>query len=75
MFSIVYESLLAAGSMAENRVLELKLGDLKHSNDSLVQEILKSKEPLKIKDKQLKQLLSVSTAINDTTDASITRFS
>ena len=62
-----YES-LAAGTMAENRVLELKLGDLSHSNDSLVQEILKSKDSLKIKDKQLKQLLSVSTAINDTTD-------
>ena len=38
-----YES-LAAGTMAENRVLELKLGDLSHSNDSLVQEIVKSKE-------------------------------
>ena len=61
-----YES-LAAGTMAENRVLELKLGDLSHSNDSLVQEILKSKEtPLKSRINSLKQLLSVSTAINDT---------
>ena len=40
-----YES-LAAGTMAENRVLELKLGDLSHSNDSLVQEIVQRK-PLK----------------------------
>ena len=62
-----YES-LAGGLTKDNRVLELKLGDLSHSNDSLVQEILKSKDSIKIKDKQLKQLLSVSTAINDTTD-------
>jgi hypothetical protein len=62
-----YQS-LASGLYIDNRVLEFKLSDLSHSNDSLVQSLDSTRKALKIKDKQLKQLLSVSTAINDTTD-------
>ena len=61
-----YESL--AGSLtANNRVLELKLGDLSHSNDSLVQMLDSTRKVLKIKDKQLKMAMSMSTVIRDTT--------
>ena len=61
-----YES-LAAGTMAENRVLELKLGDLSHSNDSLVQVLDSTRKALKIKDKQLKLAMTISTVMRDTT--------
>ena len=59
-----YESL--AGSLtADNRVLELKLGDLSHSNDSLVQKLDSTRKALKIKDKQLKMAMTMSTEIKD----------
>lgn len=61
-----YES-LAGGLTKDNRVLELKLGDLSHSNDSLVQMLDSTRKVLKIKDKQLKMAMSMSTVIRDTT--------
>lgn len=60
-----YES-LAGGLAKDNRVLELKLGDLSHSNDSLVQMLDSTRKVLKIKDKQLKMAMSMSTVIRDT---------
>ena len=60
-----YES-LAGGLTKDNRVLELKLGDLSHSNDSLVQMLDSTRKVLKIKDKQLKMAMSMSTVIRDT---------
>lgn len=62
-----YES-LAAGSMAENRVLELKLSDFSHSNDSLVQMLDSTRKVLKIKDKQLKMAMTMSTVLKDTSE-------
>ena len=60
-----YESL--AGSLtADNRVLELKIGDLSHSNDSLVQKLDSTRKVLKIKDKQLKMAMTMSTVLRDT---------
>ena len=60
-----YES-LAGGLTKDNRVLELKLGDLSHSNDSLVQMLDSTRKVLKIKDKQLKMAMSMSTVVRDT---------
>lgn len=60
-----YES-LAGGLAKDNRVLELKLGDLSHSNDSLVQMLDSTRKVLKIKDKQLKMAMSMSTVVRDT---------
>ena len=59
-----YES-LAGGLTKDNRVLELKLGDLSHSNDSLVQMLDSTRKVLKIKDKQLKMAMTMSTEIKD----------
>ena len=61
-----YES-LAGGLAKDNRVLELKLGDLSHSNDSLVQVLDSTRKALKIKDKQLKLAMTISTVMRDTT--------
>ena len=59
-----YES-LAGGLVKDNRVLELKIGDLSHSNDSLVQKLDSTRKVLKIKDKQLKMAMTMSTEIKD----------
>lgn len=60
-----YEDLLG-NTKKENRILQLTIDDFHQSNDSLIQEISKVKDSVKIKDKQLKQALSVSTVIRDT---------
>lgn len=65
-----YES-LAGGLAKDNRVLELKLGDLSHSNDSLVQMLDSTRKVLKIKDKQLKMAMSMSTVIRDTSSVTL----
>lgn len=62
-----YES-LASSMYAENRVLELKLSDFSHSNDSLVQMLDSTRKVLKIKDKQLKMAMTMSTVLKDTSE-------
>ena len=46
---------IISGKVDENSILRLKLGDLRHSNDSLIQGITRVQKVLKIKDKELNQ--------------------
>lgn len=62
---IQYENLVSQ-SKDNNRVLQLTIDDFRQSNDSLIQEIHKTKDLLKIKDKQLTQALSATTLLTDT---------
>lgn len=60
-----YESLLDQNK-SDNRVLQLTINDFKNSNDSLMNVIADQSKKLSIKDKELKQAMSVSTVIIDT---------
>lgn len=51
---------------SDNRVLELKLNEISYSKDSTIAELNKVRKSLKIKDKELKQAMSVKTVIRDT---------
>lgn len=55
---------IVAGSVNENSVLRLKLGDLRHSNDSLIQSITKAQKVLKIKDKELSEAYAIAQKID-----------
>nr|DAI23398.1 MAG TPA: hypothetical protein [Caudoviricetes sp.] len=63
---IAYESLVNE-TQADNRVLRLKLSDLRHSYDKSVQTIDSVRKVLNIKDKELKQASLNKTEIHDTT--------
>lgn len=56
----------ASDASARNRVLQLTIGELTHSQDSLIQEVNKAKKELKIKDKNLEQVQVINTEIKDT---------
>lgn len=56
----------ASNASARNRVLQLTIGELTHSQDSLIQEVNKAKKELKIKDKNLEQVQVINTEIKDT---------
>lgn len=56
----------ASNASARNRVLQLTIGELTHSQDSLIQEVNKTKKELKIKDKNLEQVQVINTEIKDT---------
>lgn len=60
-----YQSILR-NKQDENRVLKLSIEDFKQSKDSLITELSKTKDQLKIKDKKLKEVISVSTVLTDT---------
>lgn len=62
-----YYEALVGGATEDNRVLQLNISDLTHSNDSVIQELNETRKSLKIKDNALKQALSNTTVINDTT--------
>lgn len=55
---------IISGKVDENSVLRLKLGDLRHSNDSLIQGITRVQKVLKIKDKELNQAYSACLLLN-----------
>lgn len=55
---------IISGKVDENSVLRLKLGDLRHSNDSLIQGITRVQKVLKIKDKELNQAYSIAQKID-----------
>jgi len=57
---------IANGIENDNRVLRLNIGDLSHSNDSLIQSLNETRKSLRIKENALKQALSVNTVIRDT---------
>lgn len=61
----------ASDASARNRVLQLTIGELTHSQDSLIQEVNKAKKELKIKDKNLEQVQVINTEIKDTAHAVI----
>lgn len=52
---------------ARNRVLQLTIGELSQSKDSLIQEVNKVKKELKIKDKNLTDITVINTEIKDST--------
>lgn len=58
---------IANKSVKKSRVLQLDIEEFKHSNDSLIKLANEQQKELKIKDKQLRQVSSVETAIRDTT--------
>lgn len=58
---------IANKSVEKSRVLQLDIEEFKHSNDSLIKLANEQQKELKIKDKQLRQVSSVETAIRDTT--------
>jgi len=60
-----YQSILS-NKQNENRVLKLSIEDFKHSKDSLIQELSKTQDQLKIKNKKLKEVMSMSTVLTDT---------
>ena len=51
-----YQSILS-NKQNENRVLKLSIEDFKQSKDSLIQELSKTQDQLKIKNKKLKEVL------------------
>ena len=55
-----YQSILS-NKQNENRVLKISIEDFKHSKDSLIQELSKTQDQLKIKNKKLKEVMSMST--------------
>ena len=56
----------ASNASARNRVLQLTIGELTQSQDSLIQEVNKAKKELKIKDRNLEQVQVINTEIKDT---------
>ena len=60
-----YESLTSKTS-DKNRVLQLTVDQLQTTNDSVLQEVNKLKKELKIKDKELNDVVVVETQIRDT---------
>lgn len=61
----IYQGILQ-GEQDENRVLKLSIEDFKQSKDSLITELSKTKDQLKIKDKKLKEVIGMSTVLTDT---------
>ena len=55
-----------------NKILQLTIDELNYSKDSILQEINKVKEELKIKDKSLKRALTVQTHMTDTIRDTVT---
>ena len=66
-----YESLTSKTS-DKNRVLQLTVDQLQTTNDSVLQEVNKLKKELKIKDKELNNVVVVETQVKDTDSVFIT---
>lgn len=59
------------GTEKENRVLQLTINELNTSKDSLVQEVVKVKKELKVKDQNFKEAHVINTEMKDTTSVKI----
>lgn len=59
------------GTEKENRVLQLTINELNTSKDSLVQEVVKVKKELKVKDRNFKEAHVINTEMKDTTSVKI----
>lgn len=70
--NIEYYQNALTNSKEENRVLQLNINDFKSSNDSLINELNKTKDQLKIKDSELKSVSRISTILTDTITDTIT---
>lgn len=70
--NIEYYQNTLTNSKEENRVLQLDINDFKSSNDSLINELNKTKDQLKIKDSELKSVSRISTILTDTITDTIT---
>ena len=70
--NIEYYQNALTNSKEENRVLQLDINDFKSSNDSLINELNKTKDQLKIKDSELKSVSRISTILTDTITDTIT---
>ena len=70
--NIEYYQNALTNSKEENRVLQLDINDFKSSNDSLINELNKTKNQLKIKDSELKSVSRISTILTDTITDTIT---
>lgn len=62
---ISYEDRLSS-TVNSNRVLQLNISDLRHSNDSLIYKLDSVRKSLKLSENSLKQALTVETIIRDT---------
>lgn len=70
--NIEYYQNALTNSKEENRVLQLDINDFKSSNDSLINELNKTKDQLKIKDSELKSVSRISTILTDTITDTLT---
>lgn len=70
--NIEYYQNALTNSKEENRVLQLDINDFKSSNDSLINELNKTKDQLNIKDSELKSVSRISTILTDTITDTIT---
>lgn len=70
--NIEYYQNALTNSKEENRVLQLDINDFKSSNDSLINELNKTKDQLKIKDSELKSVFRINTILTDTITDTIT---
>ena len=70
--NIEYYQNALTNSKEENRALQLDINDFKSSNDSLINELNKTKDQLKIKDSELKSVSRISTILTDTITDTIT---
>lgn len=59
------------GTEKENRVLQLTINELNTSKDSLIQEVVKVKKELKVKDRNFKEAHVINTEMKDTTSVKI----
>lgn len=64
--NVEYYQNALSNSKEQNRVLQLNINDFKSSNDSLINELNKTKDQLKIKDSSLKAVAGISTVFRDT---------
>ena len=70
--NIAYYQEQCSTEKQNNRILQLTIDELNYSKDSILQEINKVREELKIKDKSLKRALTVQTHITDTIRDTVT---
>lgn len=70
--NVLYYQDQCSAEKQNNKILQLTIDELVYSNDSILKEINKVKEELKIKDKSLKQAITVQTHITDTIRDTVT---
>lgn len=72
MNNIAYYQDQCSAERQNNKILQLTIDELNNSKDSVLQEIKKVKEELKIKDANLRSAISVQTHLTDTIRDTVT---